>query len=276
MKNKFLTHSENLQYSLRYRINPIRNLTPQTLTRVLDNFHQGHLAPAALTWDAIERRDDILQGIISKRKKAVARLKWEIITLDHSHEAQQHKEALLYFYNNLTATHACDANQTGGLSLLIKQMLDAIAKKYSAHEVIYQSNSQNQITASFRFVPLWFFENTTGKLRLLKSINSTDSIPLNPKNWLITIGDGLMESSSIAQPEPFNGTYHLRFSLFERDINQLYTLTCDMLPNHHLLDQKPFSLFNRPLALNLLTISSHWQGTIHYITLTTKYHTFST
>lgn len=198
MKNKFLTHSENLQYSLRYRINPIRNLTPQTLTRVLDNFHQGHLAPAALTWDAIERRDDILQGIISKRKKAVARLKWEIITLDHSHEAQQHKEALLYFYNNLTATHACDANQTGGLSLLIKQMLDAIAKKYSAHEVIYQSNSQNQITASFRFVPLWFFENTTGKLRLLKSINSTDSIPLNPKNWLITIGDGLMESSSIA------------------------------------------------------------------------------
>lgn len=85
-----------------------------------------------------------------------------------------------------------------------------------------------------------------------------------------------LELQSIAQPEPFNGTYHLRFSLFERDINQLYTLTCDMLPNHHLLDQKPFSLFNRPLALNLLTISSHWQGTIHYITLTTKYHTFST
>lgn len=198
MKNKSLTNPEYLQNSLRFRINPIRNLTPQSLTRILDNFHQGLLAPAALTWDAIERRDDVLQGVISKRKKATARLKWEIITLDNSPQALEHKQALQYFYNNLTSTHACDANQTGGLSLLIKQMLDAIAKKYAVHEIIYHSHSHNKITASFRFVPLWFFENTSGKLRLLKSDHPTDSLPLSPPNWLITIGDCLMESCSIA------------------------------------------------------------------------------
>lgn len=197
MKNQFSPTTEKLQNSLRLRINPIRNLTPQTLTRILDNFHQGHLAQAALAWDAIERRDDVLQGVISKRKKAIARLKWEIITLDDSHEALQHKLALQYFYNNLTATHACDGNQSGGLSLLVKQMLDAIAKKYAIHEITFQPKD-NCLTASFRFVPLWFFENTTGKLRLLKTDSSTESLPLTPPHWLITTGDGLMESCSIA------------------------------------------------------------------------------
>lgn len=189
---------EKIQNSYHQQQNPIKNLTFPSLMRMLDSFHQGHLAPAALTWDAIERRDDVLQGVISKRKKAISRLKWEIITLDDSKEALDHKEALQYFYNNLTASHACDGNQTGGFSLLIKQMLDAIAKKYAVHEIHYQTHSSNQITACFRFVPLWFFENTTGRLRLLKPRSASDSLPLQFPYWLITSGDCLMESCSIA------------------------------------------------------------------------------
>lgn len=204
MKSNSILNSNILQNSIRFRINPIRNLTPQTLTRILDAFHQGNLAPAALAWDSIERRDDVLQGVISKRKKAVARLKWEILTLDNSHDALQHKDALQYFYNNLSASHACDANQSGGLSLLIKQMLDSIAKKYAVHEIIYHNTPPphnplpQKLTATFKFVPLWFFENSSGKLRFLKSPNSNNSIPLNPGHWLTTTGDGLMESCSIA------------------------------------------------------------------------------
>lgn len=198
MKINSTFKTDKLQNSIRLRINPIRNLTPQTLTHTLDAFHQGNLGPAALLWDAIERRDDVLQGVISKRKKSVARLKWEILTLDNSPTALKHKEALQYFYNNLTATHACDGNQSGGFSLLIKQMLDAVAKKYAVHEIIYQPSPNKLLTASFRFVPLWFFENSTGKLRFLKSQNSNQSLPLNPNQWLVTSGDGLMESCSIA------------------------------------------------------------------------------
>lgn len=198
MKNQFLTNPEKLQNSLRLRLNPIRNLNPQSLTRILDSFHQGHLATAALIWDTIERRDDVLQGVISKRKKAISRLKWEIITLDNSPEALQHKEALQFFYNNLTASHACDGNQIGGFPLLVKQMLDAIAKKYAVHEILFQPLAPTQLTASFRFVPLWFFENASGNLRLINPNNSTESSPLSPPNWLITTGDGLMESCSIA------------------------------------------------------------------------------
>lgn len=201
MKTHNTIQTQRLNSSIRGKMNPIRNLTPQSLTRILDAFQGGHIGPAALAWDAIERRDDVLQGVASKRRKAVARLNWDILTVDDSADALKHKEALQYFYNNLTATHACDGNQSGGLSLLIKQMLDSVGKKYAVHEIVYQPNkalSENNLTASFRFVPLWFFENTTGKLRFLKGDNSSESIALDPGSWLVTAGEGLMESCSIA------------------------------------------------------------------------------
>lgn len=73
--------------------NPIRSLTPASLSRILDAFHAGHLKQAALIWEAIEHRDDLLQGVISKRKKAISRLPWEILTLDNSEEAFLQKKS---------------------------------------------------------------------------------------------------------------------------------------------------------------------------------------
>lgn len=203
MKTQTILPKTQLQRSIRSLINPIKNLTPQSLTRMLDAFHQGHIGLAAMVWDAIERRDDVIQGVASKRKKAVARLPSEIITLDNSPEAMRHKEALQYFYNNLTATHACDENIYGGFALLVKQVLDAIGKKYSVHEIVFQPQGKDalgfqRLTATFRFVPLWFFENTTGKLRFMPNSNYGKSKPLEPGSWLITAADGLMESCSIA------------------------------------------------------------------------------
>jgi phage gp29-like protein len=166
---------------------------------MLDRFHLGDLAQAAQAWESIERRDDVLQGVVSKRKKAVARLGFEVLTLEDSIEAIQHKEALEYFYNNLTATHACDANEQGGFSLLVKQMMDAVGKRYSVHELVFEPREQGKrLTATFRHVPLWFFENKTGRLRFLKSEGDTEGIELERGAWMVSTGEGLMEASSIA------------------------------------------------------------------------------
>jgi phage gp29-like protein len=195
-------------FSIRARFNPIRELTPETLARALDLFHGGYLRPAALLWDAMERRDDVLQGVAGKRKKAVARLQWEILTTDDSREAAQQREALEFFYSNLTATHACDPQERGGLSLLIKQMMDAMGKKYAVHEVVWQrrpapangktGGPRTLLTATFRFAPLWFFEARTGRLRYLTEDTAVEGVEMEPSQWLITLGDGLMESCSIA------------------------------------------------------------------------------
>lgn len=182
--------------------NPIKSLTPESLSRMLDQFHAGHLRNASLMWDSIERRDDVLAGVVSKRKKAVTRLQWEILTVEDSQESQEHRKALEYFYNNLSVTHACDQNISGGFSLLVRQMMDAVAKKYAVHEIIYMPQNTNDgihLTASFRFVPLWYFDNTEGRLRFMQNeYPSTSFLNLDPGAWLVSTGEGLMEASSIA------------------------------------------------------------------------------
>lgn len=182
----------------RLRWNPIRSLTPASLARILDDFHAGNLKQAALIWDAIERRDDLLQGVISKRKKAISRLPWEILTLDNSEEAMRQKFLLEQFYNNLQCVNAYDENERGGIPLLVRQMMDAVGKRYAVHEVVFKPFTQQSkrfLTAEFRFVPLFFFENKGGRLQY---IGGDKKIPLKSDEWLITTGDGLMESCSIA------------------------------------------------------------------------------
>ncbi|MDR1456451.1 MAG: DUF935 domain-containing protein [Puniceicoccales bacterium] len=192
--------------SRRQDFNPIRLLTAETLTRQLDAFHRGELWPAALLWDAIERRDDLLKGVAAKRKKAVARLPWTILTTDDSAEARQQQEALRFFYNNLRCTGAIDRNERGSFALLVKQMMDAVGKKYAVHEIVYQIHgncftdgcARALISAEFRFVPLWYFENYTGLLRFLPGDMAREGISLEEGAWLVTVGDGLMEACSIA------------------------------------------------------------------------------
>ncbi|MDR2576959.1 MAG: DUF935 domain-containing protein [Puniceicoccales bacterium] len=190
----------------RQNFNPIRTLSAESLTRHLDAFHAGNLRGAAMIWSSIERRDDVLQGVISKRKKAISRLQWDILTMDNSEDAMQQQKALRFFYNSIQCVNAADANERGGFSLLIKQMMDAVGKRYAVHEIVYRSHDSCRISetigpllsAEFRFVPLEFFENRTGKLRFLTNDNDRDGIDLEDGSWLVTVGDGLMEACSIA------------------------------------------------------------------------------
>ena len=195
-------------HSMRARFNPIKTLTPDSLSDMLDAFSSGYLKSAAMTWDAIERRDDVIQGVANKRKKSIARLPWKILTTDDSEEALNQKHALQYFYNNLVATNACDSNEQGGFGLLIKQMMDSVGKKYAVHEIVFQptvdkfasveSLNNVTITATFRFVPLWFFERKDGKLKFLEQEGALSGVPLDKGAWMVTVGDGLMEACSIA------------------------------------------------------------------------------
>ena len=54
------------------------------------------------------------------------------------------------------------------------------------------------VTAKFRFVPLGFFENTTGALRFLEKEGAQEGKSLERGAWMITTGEGLMVASSTA------------------------------------------------------------------------------
>lgn len=203
------TSAERVQLSLRLRFNPIRNLTPELLSGYLDSFRLGFFRQAAQAWDAMERRDDRLQSVAPKRKKSVARHGWEILTVDDSPEAQKQKAVLEKFYNNISCTTALEPDERGGISLLIRQMMDAIGKRYAVHEIVWQPPSggsapatlnpqSSTLSAQFIFCPLWWFEGTMGKLRYLASEMALYGVDMEQDGWLVTVGDGLMEACSVA------------------------------------------------------------------------------
>ena len=182
----------------RTRFNPIRNLRPDTLSRALDEFDAGRLGTAVRMFESILRRDDTICGLNLKRKKSISRLECEIVVKEESARAFEHKKILSDFYDSLEVTNFIDRNQTGGLRMLISQMMDSVAMKYAVHKIDFKERN-GKISGSFQQYPLWLFENTSGKLRLLEHEKQLgDGIALEDGQWLITCGDGLMVASAIA------------------------------------------------------------------------------
>ena len=200
-KTETVFNSTRVQRQHQARFNPLRSLTPEALSRQLDEFASGSFQRSAVTFESIEARDDVLQTVARKRKKAAGRRGWEILTVDDSAEAERQKKALQYFYNHLTATDAMDENLRGGFKTLSRQMLDAIGKKYAVHEIVWEPSTDGNITATFRFAPLWFFENKNGQLRFLKEQGAVSGEEMLEGEWMTTVDDGpgLMVASSVAR-----------------------------------------------------------------------------
>jgi hypothetical protein len=150
----------------------------------------------------MERRDYMLQTVAPKRKKAVARNGFEIVTaaeipagLESLALAQQ--KFLKFFYDHISVTTALEPDEQGGFALLVRQMMDAIGKRYAVHEIVWQPDAAGNLTAKFIFCPIWWFEGTRGKLRFLESEFQVYGRDMNPGEWLVTVHDGLMEASSL-------------------------------------------------------------------------------
>lgn len=195
---------ERVWTSVRMRYNPIKGLTFQKLVSALDAWDLGFFRQAAVMWDVMERRDYQLKVVAPKRKKSVARHGYDILIIDQCPEemkalAQQQQTFLKNFYDNATATSAMEPDQTGGVSLLVRQMADAIGKKYACHEIVYQPQANGDLTAKFIFCPLWWFEGTHGKLRFLESEFQVYGKEMLPGEWLVTVHDGLMEACCIVK-----------------------------------------------------------------------------
>jgi phage gp29-like protein len=189
---------DRIQFSIRLRFNPIKNLTPDGLSGFLDNFRLGFFRNAALTWDAMERRDTRISTVASKRKNSVARHGWEILAVEDSPEAKAQKEFLEWFYNHLSVQTALEPDEEGGLSLLIRQMMDAVGKHYAVHELVWQPKPDGNLSVKCIFCPLWWFEGTKGKLRFLASEFAIYGSDMEQGGWMVTVGLGIMEACSVA------------------------------------------------------------------------------
>lgn len=192
-----MTTFQELRAVRQSRYNPLRQFKPETLANWLEQFEYGDLRNAALLFEVIAERDDTLMSVKPKREKAVSQLDMQVLAAPNSGEAgAAHKAVLEAFWKNVRAVNAYDRNITGGFKLLIRQMMTAVSYRYACHHIIWQPGGDD-IRATFEFVPLWLFENRTGKLRYLRTPFATEGVPMAEDEWMVTTGDGLMIACSI-------------------------------------------------------------------------------
>ncbi len=182
--------------------NPISGLTPTKLIGWLNAYRRGELRQAALAWHEMLERDDMLKPCAGKRIRAVSSLKWEVLPIEDSPEANRHKAALEHFYNNLAAYDGLNEMERGGIRQLFRQMMSAVGMRYAVHEIIWRPGTRGGLTADFKFLPLQFFESTTGRLRYLPEDYALAGTELDEVfgdgGWMCNCGEGLMFASSIA------------------------------------------------------------------------------
>ncbi len=185
------------------RFNPIRKLKADTLSNQIDQFKAGYLREFALMMDAIEHRDDVLSAVVPKREAAIKRVavKWQVVINEDARteqkaEAEKHRDALYHFYNNLTVTHALDGDLKGGMATFAGLASKCLGHFWSAFEIIWKPTPDG-LTAQMNYVPLWFFEKRTGKLRFLPHDLAANGDELVPNGWVVFCGPGLMEPSAV-------------------------------------------------------------------------------
>jgi len=189
-----------IERAIQQRYSPFPELTMERLSAQLNQFRIGELRAAARTWEIMLERDGDLAVPADKLFADIARLPWEIEKSEESAEAEAHFAALTYFYTHLSATSILDGDETGGLNLLLRQMMTAHAMRYSVHEMILQISSagKKEVTAQFLHAPVWFFEARKGRLGFLKQEFAVYGEPLARGEWLPALGRGMMRQCSVA------------------------------------------------------------------------------
>jgi hypothetical protein len=198
----------------RMRFNPLRMLSPENLSLALDQFDIGILRLAAILWDAMIRRDDTLSFTVPQFENSIAGKPWGVFKRKNVNptEAARHAAALEYYYSNVVAVNAFDRNERGDRHLLLKQMGSAFAHRYAVHHFVWKPQPGKMIqvdadgaapvpalTAEMEYVPLWYFENTTGTLRFLPfgGFGAVGQEMDFNGEWMCTTGPGMMFAASI-------------------------------------------------------------------------------
>ena len=202
-----IVSAEALKSLREMRYNPSRNITASKLGSILDAFEYGEIREGAMLFEQIAERDDTLKSVKPKREKSVSGLT-AVYEVDPAGGAlgEEQQDVLKKFWGSVRATNAYDRNVSGGLRLFIQQIMAAVSFRYAVHHIVWSPRASG-LTATFEQVPLWLFENKTGRLRFLKNPYDTIGQDMEPGEWMVTAGEGLMIACSIgwlAKRETYN------------------------------------------------------------------------
>lgn len=184
----------------RSRYNILMGCDPDKIINAITAFNAGSLAMMARIVEEYELRDDKMRTCSKKLRASVARCDYSIVVregFEKDKRASKHAQVLSRFWSGVKATNRFKMDECGGFALLLKQMMEAESLGFTVHEVIWHIAEDGELRAEFIKIPLWHFENTTGKLRFLPTTNTTDGEEMKSGEWLVSTGDGIGIAAAI-------------------------------------------------------------------------------
>ena len=199
-KHESVLGSEHVRLEQMAKFNALYGCDPDKIVAAVTQFNAGSIAPLARIIEAFEQNDDKMKICSMKMKASAARCDYSI-RLKEGYEddarAKAHMKTLKCFWSTIRVTNRFKMNETGGIRLLKKHMMDAQSFGYAVHEIIWKPLSNGKLSAEFVKLPLWHFENHTGSLRFLKRAHDYEGELMREGEWLVTSGDGVGIAASI-------------------------------------------------------------------------------
>lgn len=195
-KTESSVDASRVKLSMMSQWSPLEMLTPRLLAHILDSLKAGELSQYARLWDDVRQRDDLISSVEPKRRRDVARLSHEIILSEDTPAAAKQQEVLSHFFDSLSYVDVLDADKCGGIAALIRGMMLSVGFGWSVQEIVWRP-SVFGLSATFRQMPLWFFERRTGKLRFLETEGAYEGRDLEDGGWLVTACDDKLAIASL-------------------------------------------------------------------------------
>ena len=192
--------AERVKMEKQTRFNPLRGWTPDVLVRQLEAYSRGEIAPLAWVMEWLEKHDDVISCVAPKAKAAVSRWGYDVlpkneITPEQRAMAEDQQGFLQEFYQNLRAGDAVEMEESGGMRLLVQQVMDGYGKGYAAHHIIWRPG-RGTLGVELVKVPTWFFECTEGRLKYLPTTSAQRGVELDTLGgraaWMVSKGRGVM------------------------------------------------------------------------------------
>lgn len=192
--------AERVKLHKQTRFNPLRDWTPEVLTRQLDAYARGEIAALSWVMEWLEKHDDVISTVAPKAKAAVASWGYDVLPSEEvrpeqKQMAEDQQGLVQEFFQTLEVSDAVELEECGKFRLFVTQIMDAYAKGYGAHHLVWKP-SRTRLQVECIKVPTYFFELTTGRMKFLPSDSAQRGVDLEALGgrgaWMTYRGRGVM------------------------------------------------------------------------------------
>jgi len=158
-------------------LHPVRGLTPARLANILEAAEQGDLSAQADLFEDMEEKDTHIFAEMSKRKRALLTLDWDIAPPRGATAAEER-----------LADTARELLAAVEIEDLILDMADGIGHAFACLEIAWARQGGRWLPGAIEHRPQrWFRLDTATRTEIRLRDNSTDGAPLRPFGWIVHV-----------------------------------------------------------------------------------------